>query len=202
VRCALHLGVVLDRPLARSLARELRRERALGTAVRSLRARPLSERRLRERLQSRGVRPDAEEAVVGTLAEAGFVDDGRLARGRAVALAERGWGDAAVEARLAGEGLREADIAAAVAELEPETDRARPLVAGLVVQKAWVLLQRRGFDLETIECVVGSQDSPASPHTKKPAWNGFSFESGNLQPRPFEAQFMTNGPETWRMRLE
>jgi SOS response regulatory protein OraA/RecX len=159
VRCALRPGVVLDRPLARSLARELRRERALGTAVRSLRARPLSERRLRERLQSHGVRPDAEEAVVGTLAEAGFVDDGRLARGRAVTLAERGWGDAAIEARLAGEGLREAEIAAAVAELEPETDRARPLVAGLIPQKAWVLLQRRGFDLETVECVVGSLDA-------------------------------------------
>jgi hypothetical protein len=92
VRCSLSAGVVLDRPLARSLARELRRERALGTAVRSLRARPMSEQRLRERLQSRGVRPDAEEAAVGTLTAAGYVDDGRLARGRAGALAERGGG--------------------------------------------------------------------------------------------------------------
>lgn len=149
---------MVDRPLARSLARELRRERALGAAVRSLRARPMSERRLRARLQSRGVPPDAEEAAVGTLAQAGFVDDGRLARGRAAALAERGWGDAAIEARLAGEGLREPDVNAAVAELDRETERARAVAAALPPQKAWALLQRRGFDVETIECVLGGLD--------------------------------------------
>jgi SOS response regulatory protein OraA/RecX len=158
VRCSLSAGIELDRPLARSLARELRRERALGTAVRSLRARPMSERRLRERLQSRGVRPDAEEDALGTLIDAGFVDDGRLARGRAVALAERGWGDAAIEARLTGEGLLEPDVEAAVAGLDAETDRAGPLVAGLPPQKAWSLLQRRGFDSQTIESVLGGLD--------------------------------------------
>ncbi len=158
VRCSLSAGVVLDRPLARSLARELRRERALGTAVRSLRARPMSEQRLRERLQSRGVRPDAEEAAVGTLTGAGYVDDGRLARCRAVALAERGWGDAAIEARLTGEGLKEPDVEAAVADLDPETERAGALVAGLPPQKAWALLQRRGFDSETVESVLGGLD--------------------------------------------
>jgi regulatory protein len=155
VRCSLSADAVLDRPLARSLARELRSERALGTAVRSLRARPISEQRLRERLRSRGVRRDAEETAVGTLTEAGFVDDGRLARGRAVALAERGWGNAAIEARLTGEGLRAPDVEAAVTELEPETDRAGALVAGLPPRKAWSLLQRRGFDSETIESVLG-----------------------------------------------
>jgi len=158
VRCSLSAGIDLDRSLARSLARELRRERALGTAVRSLRARPMSEQRLRERLESRGVRPDAEEAAVGTLIDAGFVDDGRLARGRAVALAERGWGDAAIEARLTGEGLRESDVEAALAGLDAETDRADALVAGLSPQKAWFLLQRRGFDAETIESVLGGLD--------------------------------------------
>ena len=158
VRCSLSAGVVLDRPLAGSLARELRRERALGTAMRSLRARSMSEQRLRERLQSRGVRQDAEEVAVGTLTEAGFVDDGRLARGRAVALAERGWGDAAIGARLTDEGLRAPDVEAAVAELEPETDRAGALAAGLPRQKAWSLLQRRGFDSETIESVLGGLD--------------------------------------------
>ena len=158
VRCSLSAGVVLDRPLVWSLARELRRERALGTAVRSLRARPMSEQRLRERLQSRGGRPDAAEAALGPRAGAGYVDDGRLARGRAAALAERGWGDAAIEARLTGEGLREPDVEAAVAELDPETDRAGAFVAGLPPQKAWAFLQRRGFDAETIESVFGGLD--------------------------------------------
>ncbi len=104
------------------------------------------------------MRPDAENAAVGTLVEAGFLDDARLARGRALALAERGWGDAAIEARLAGEGLREPDVAAAVAELEQEAGRARSLVAGLPPQRAWSLLQRRGFDLETIESILGGLD--------------------------------------------
>jgi regulatory protein len=150
--------VDVDRALARSLARELRRERALGTAIRSLRARPLSEQRLRERLQSRGVRPDAEEAAVATLAGAGFVDDARLARGRALALAETGWGDAAIEARLAGEGLPEPMVAEAVAELEPEGQRAARIAGALPARKAWSLLQRRGFELETVETVLGALD--------------------------------------------
>jgi SOS response regulatory protein OraA/RecX len=150
---------VLDRSLARSLARELRQEQALATAVRSLRARPLSERRLRERLQDRGVRADAEEATVATLSEAGFVDDERLARGRAAALAERGWGDLAIKARLLAEGLPESAVAAAVAELELEAVRAgRLTTAAGSRRKAWTLLQRRGFAAETIEAVLGGLD--------------------------------------------
>jgi regulatory protein len=148
----------LDRALARSLARELRQQRALGTAVRTLRARPVSERRLRERLRSHGVRADAEEAALATLSDAGFVDDKRLTRGRALALAERGWGDAAIEVRLAGEGLPESRVAEAVAALEPEAQRAEALITGLPPRKAWALLQRRGFDSETVESVLGSLD--------------------------------------------
>jgi SOS response regulatory protein OraA/RecX len=158
VRCGLRADVVLDRPLARTLARELRNERALGTAVRSLRARPLSERRLRERLQSRGVRADAEETALTTLSEAGFVDDERLARGRAAALAARGWGDAAIAARLVGEGLSESDVQAAVAALVPEPARALRLTKGGDRRKAWTLLRRRGFASETIEALLGDLD--------------------------------------------
>jgi regulatory protein len=152
----------LDRAVARSLARELRLERALGAAVRTLRGRPVSERRLRERLRSRGVRADAEEAALATLSDAGFVDDERLARGRALALAERGWGDAAIEARLAGEGLPEPQVAEAIAELEPEACRAAGLIAGLAPRKAWALLQRRGFDAETVESVLGALDEDSA----------------------------------------
>jgi SOS response regulatory protein OraA/RecX len=158
VRCGLRADLMLDRPLARALARELRNERALGTAVRSLRARPLSEQRLRERLQSRGVRADAERAALAALSEAGYVDDERLARGRAAALADRGWGDTAIAARLVGEGLAESDVEAAVAELESEPDRARRLIKGGDRRKAWTLLQRRGFASETIEALLGDLD--------------------------------------------
>ena len=148
----------IDRTLARSLARELRHEWALGAAVSALRARLVSERRLRERLKGGGVRADAEEAAVATLSDAGLVDDKRLARGRALALAERGWGDAAIEVRLAGEGLSEAHVAEAVAELVPEAQRAAGLVVGVPPRKAWALLQRRGFDAETVETVLGALD--------------------------------------------
>ena len=158
MRCGLRADLLLDRPLARSLARELRRERALGSAVRSLRSRPLSERRLRERLRSRGIGSNAEEAAIATLFDAGFVDDGELARGRALALAERGWGNAAIEARLDGEGLPEPEVKAAIAELEPEGERAARLIRGLAPRKAWGVLQRRGFDPETIESTLGDLD--------------------------------------------
>jgi regulatory protein len=149
---------MLDRPLARTLARELRNERALGTAVRSLRARPLSEQRLRERLQSRGVRGDAEQIALATLSAAGYVDDERLARGRAAALAERGWGDAAIAARLVGEGLSESDVKVAVAELEAEPARGNRLIRESDRRQSWTLLQRRGFAPETIETLLGDLD--------------------------------------------
>jgi SOS response regulatory protein OraA/RecX len=116
---------------------------------------------LRERLQSRGIRPDAEEAAVATLAEAGFVDDARLARGRALALAERGWGDAAIEARLEDEGLAQPEVEAAIAELDPEVRRAARAIRGLAPRKAWSLLQRRGFDPETIDSALGALDGGA-----------------------------------------
>ncbi|HEX5468830.1 MAG TPA: RecX family transcriptional regulator [Gaiellaceae bacterium] len=160
VRSGLRVGLELDRPLARTLSRELRRARALDAATRALRSRPLSERRLRERLRGRGIPATAEGAAVTTLAEAGYVDDGRLARGRAVALAERGWGDAAIAARLAGEGLGAADVEAALAELEPERARAERLASACESpRKTWSLLARRGFDAETIEALVGTLDA-------------------------------------------
>jgi len=158
VRCGLHAGRELDRPLARELARELRRARALGTATRALRARPLSEERLRQRLRARGVSRGAGEAALATLAETGYVDDARLARGRAAALAERGWGDAAILDRLAGEGIPAVEAEPAVAALEPEAARAARLVFGKDRRKAWALLARRGFEPDTIEAVLGLLD--------------------------------------------
>ena len=104
------------------------------------------------------MRPEAADATVATLAGAGFLDDERLARGRALALAERGWGDAVIKARLAGEGLPDPLVRQALAELEPEVSRAVGLVRSLPLQKAWTLLQRRGFELETIETVLGALD--------------------------------------------
>jgi regulatory protein len=157
VRCGLYAGLALDRPRLRLLRTELRRAEALSTAGRALAQRPLSRRRLSERLQRRGVAPSAEREAVGTLAAAGVLDDARLARVRAAGLADRGWGDIAISARLRAEGIAEADVGRALDELRAETERAVALAAAIRDRrKAWSLLARRGF---TTEGALGSLDA-------------------------------------------
>jgi SOS response regulatory protein OraA/RecX len=159
LRCGLSAGVELDRPLLRLLRRELRRAEALDLAARTLRRRDLSLRRLSERLERAGVAPAAERSALQALSEARIVDDARLATGRAATLAERGWGNAAIAARIEAEGILEADASAAIAKLEPETARATRAAATVSdPRKVWALLTRRGFDHETIEAVVETLD--------------------------------------------
>jgi SOS response regulatory protein OraA/RecX len=159
LRCGLAAGVELDRPLLRRLRRELRQAEALEAATRTVARRDVSTRRVRERLAARGVRPAAAESAVATLADAGVLDDRRTASSRSHALAERGWGDAAVAARLAGEGFGAGDVQSALAALAPERERAGALAAAADdPRSAWRLLARRGFAPETIEDVVGFLD--------------------------------------------
>jgi SOS response regulatory protein OraA/RecX len=159
VRAGLAVGRALDRETARALARELRRAEALGVAVRALRHRDLSRRRLQERLARHGVRPDAKAGAVEALERAGLVDDARLAARRAETLAERGYGNAAIRFALAGEGLADELVAEAVAGLDPESDRARRLLArhggG---PRALRRLAARGFDGATLEDALGFAD--------------------------------------------
>lgn len=160
LRCGLAPGIELERPLLRELRRELRRAEALDAALRTISRRDASEQRLRQRLAARGVRPAEADGAVAALASAGLVDDARLARTRAEALAGAGWGDAAVEARLARDGVGREDVRAAVAELEPERERAARLVRGLEDPRAaWRLLARRGFGEDAIEDAVGVLDA-------------------------------------------
>ncbi len=159
LRCGLAPGVELDRPLLRAVRRELMRVEALDAAARVVARRDVSARALLERLAARGVRAPAAEGALVTLARVGVVDDARTARSRAQALADRGWGNAAVAARLAGEGFGDGDVQAALAGLAPEEERAQPLAdraGGL--RAAWKLLARRGFAHETIEDVLGALD--------------------------------------------
>jgi SOS response regulatory protein OraA/RecX len=124
VRAQLAVGLPLDRSLARTLARELRRAKALHVAVRALRHRDLSRRALAERLP----RPAREEAVA-VLERSGLLDDGRTAAARARALAGRGWADEAIRYRLGLEGFDPDASAAALAALPPEAERADALRA-------------------------------------------------------------------------
>ncbi len=122
VRAGLAEGVELDRARLRTLARELRRARALGVAGRALARRDLSERCLRERLRRVGVAPAGTDQVVGTLRRAGLVDDERFASARALALADRGLGDAAIRFDLERHGISPAELEAALSGLQPERE--------------------------------------------------------------------------------
>ena len=165
VRCGLHAGLTLDRPRLRLLRAELKRAEALASAGRALAQAPLSRRRLGERLRRGGVTPAAERAAVGTLAAAGLVDDARLAHGRARALADRGWGDLSIAARLEREGFGAEDARNALDSLPPERERAAALVGklGQPRRRAWATLARRGFSPETLEDALGSLDADGEP---------------------------------------
>jgi SOS response regulatory protein OraA/RecX len=155
-RAALRVGGELDRARVRTLRRELRRHEALATSASALRHRDLSTRRLEQRLERRAVSPAERARAVETLTRAGLLDDARFARGRARALAVRGYGDAAIRFDLERQGV-DAELAAeALAELEPERDRALRLAAtaGGAARTAR-LLARRGFGEEAIEAAAG-----------------------------------------------
>jgi SOS response regulatory protein OraA/RecX len=159
VRCGLAPGVELDRPLLRRFRAELLRAEALETAARALARRDLARRGVEERLRGRGIPPATEEAALETLTSAGLVDDARVARARARTLAERGWGDAAIAARLEQEGIAETEAAGALAGLTPESERAAELVARKSDRRrAAQFLARRGFAFETVEDLVGPVD--------------------------------------------
>jgi SOS response regulatory protein OraA/RecX len=162
VSCGLAADVELTRPLLRRLRAELRDAEARAAAGRVLRRRDVSRRALEERLARAGVHAGPRGRAVMALAEAGALDDHRLAERRAAALAERGWGDAAIRARLEGEGLASEHAETALAQLPPESERAARLVAGVHdPPKAWNLLARRGFDLETVTVAVTPLDEGA-----------------------------------------
>jgi SOS response regulatory protein OraA/RecX len=162
VRCGLAPDVALDRSRLREIRRELLRAEALGAAVRALARRDVSQRRLRERLASRGVPADTAESVVAALASAGAVDDARLAHARAASLSGRGWGDAAIGARLEQEGLSSELVGSALAALPPERSRAKDVAARTPDRRAaWRVLARRGFSPEAIEDALGTLDEGA-----------------------------------------
>jgi regulatory protein len=159
VRAGLRVGRALDRDTARSLGRELRRAEAIGAAARALRYRDLSRRRLEERLERRGTRPEAREDALAALEQAGLVDDRRVGSLRAEALAERGYGDAAIRFALEGEGLAAEVVAEALAGLEPEPERAcRQVEKRGRSPKTVRWLAARGFDEAALEAAGAFAD--------------------------------------------
>jgi SOS response regulatory protein OraA/RecX len=157
VRAGLAIGRRLDRPTARELARELRRAKALTAATRSLAASDRSQRALEQRLARAGHPACAREEAIATLGRAGLLDDMRLATARAELLARRGYGDAAIRTDLRRRLIPAAAAAEAVAALEPELERVRPLLEGQSVTPALVRrLAGRGFSRDTLDEVLAS----------------------------------------------
>jgi SOS response regulatory protein OraA/RecX len=156
VRVGLASGMELERPLLRELRRELRRHRALTTATRTLRTRPLSARRLDERLRRAGFVADERAEALAVVRRAGFVDDERFAAARAQLLAERSSGDALIRHDLRSQGIDEATAERALATLEPERARAVRAAASRSTAAATArYLARRGFGEDAIEAAVG-----------------------------------------------
>jgi regulatory protein len=96
-------------------------ESALDVALRALRAADRSRAELDERLRARGYAEEERDGALDELERLGYLDDERTAALRAARLAERGYGDAYIEADLTRRGL---PLEAALAALEPEADRA------------------------------------------------------------------------------
>ena len=128
---------------------------ALDAAARALARRDRSEAGVLEVLQRKGVAEDEAVEAVETLKRLGAVDDERFAVAGAGSLAERGYGDIAIVFRLEREGLTRELVDRAVSALEPETERARRLVArrGATAKTArW--LASRGFASDSVEVAI------------------------------------------------
>jgi SOS response regulatory protein OraA/RecX len=159
VRTGLVVGRPLDRETARALGRELRRSEALGVALRALRHRDYSRSRLEARLTGRGTRAATREDALETLERAGLVDDARVGAARALELAGRGFGDAAIRYSLEAEGLAVEVVESALAILDPEPERARRLLDERGrTPKTVRWLAAKGFDAATLEDLGGFAD--------------------------------------------
>ena len=161
-RVGLRVGLELDRPRLRELRHELRRADASARALRALRHRDLAAAELDARLERAGFSEAERETTVERLADVGLVDDARLAVARAEALAARGHGDAAIGWDLERRGVGPDEVAAALARLEPERERARRIVAERGSGPATArFLARRGFGEDVLDAAVGTDGSAA-----------------------------------------
>jgi regulatory protein len=137
------------------------RKEALALATRALARREHSAHGLRERLLRAGVSLTEADDALEELQRVGLLDDGRFAGERARVLAERGKGDAAIRFDLEGAGVESTDVEAALAALEPESERASRVVDRRGASPATArLLASRGFDEAVVEALVARERSP------------------------------------------
>lgn len=136
-------------------------QRALGLLVR----REHSQKELSRKLAARGVDPDAAQAAIGKLRDAGWQDDSRFAETLIRSRAATGYGPLHIRAELATHGLGRDAIAAAMDDFDCDwCANARDLVRrrfGVIPasdrprrHKAADLLMRRGFGGEHVRAAV------------------------------------------------
>lgn len=125
---------------------------ATELALRALRHRNRSRSDLERRLDLAGVARGEREAALDRLAETGLLSDERFAEERATALAGRGASDALIRNDLRRQGVEHAAAERAIAQLEPEDERAERIFerrgGG---PKALRYLAGRGFASATLE---------------------------------------------------
>ena len=158
----LVVGLELDRALARTLGRVLRRHRAQEIALRALSRRDHSRSSLEARLERAGVAGSDRHEVLDRAERAGLVDDARFADARARLLAERGAGDLLVLDDLVRHGVDEVVARERLAALEAEQARAARIVASRGLSLRTVrYLASRGFTEDTLEPLVADVESRA-----------------------------------------
>jgi SOS response regulatory protein OraA/RecX len=156
VRARLTPGTELDRPRLREVARERRRTEALAAAGRVLRHRDLPARALDARLAQRGIAAADRQGALSALRDAGLVDDARFAHNRALALAGRCLGDAAIRFDLERHGVPPEQVEEALGGLDPEALRGERIVASRGRSPATArFLARKGFGEEAVEAAAG-----------------------------------------------
>jgi regulatory protein len=130
------------------------RGRAVDLALRALARRDHSTLSLRNKMERAGIPASAQDSAVEMLVQAGYLDDERFARDRAVLLAERGYGDRWIRADLEVQGVARDTVEVAIGSLETERERAlREAVKLGSGPRAARSLARRGFSEESLEAV-------------------------------------------------
>lgn len=142
---------------------------AFDAAGRALAHRDLSTAALRAKLTGAGIDESLAAQTVARLVHDGLVDDERAAAARAAALAGRGYGDRAIDARLERDGFDRDCRAAALAGLEPEGARAQAIAGGAggrAPRRLADALRRRGFGPDAVEGVLARVDVPGEPELR------------------------------------
>jgi regulatory protein len=110
-------------PVERLIDPEARLQHALDVAYRYLSRRDRTVREVRQRLEHERVEPDTIDAVVASVAEAGYLDDARYAQRFAEDRRTLdGWGTDRIERRLAALGVAPGHITAALAARDGEAE--------------------------------------------------------------------------------